>query len=166
MEIYIYGLIAAGYLILAFVSRDGAKIGTRKMAEYLYRKGKGLGRIAKRRGTYREGGVRRDLALLYPFGQLRKEEKRFYIERIRIVLLIILAGDLLAAANYAAAGGNMLLTDSNELGRDEIGGYVSYKGGRSAVYTASYEYDGHSVVIDFTLEKPDDCSPFTFTVPV
>lgn len=50
--------------------------------------------------------------------------------------------------------------------RDEIGGYVSYEGGRSAVYTASYEYDGHSVVIDFTLEKPDDCSPFTFTADI
>ena len=152
MEIYIYGLIAAGYLILAFVSRDGAKIGTRKMAEYLYRKGKGLGRIAKRRGTYREGGVRRDLALLYPFGQLRKEEKRFYIERIRIVLLIILAGDLLAAANYAAAGGNMLLTDSNELVRDEIGGedrstqvdvYILEKESE-AVYQGSYRLNVRS----------------------
>ena len=152
MEIYIYGLIAAGYLILAFVSRNGAKIGTRKMAEYLYRKGKELGRITKRRGTYREGGVRRDLALLYPFGQLQKEEKRFYIERIRIVLLIVLAGDLLAAANYAAAGGNMLLTDSNELVRDEIGGedrstqvdaYILDKESE-AVYQGSYRLNVRS----------------------
>ena len=122
MEIYIYGLIAAGYLILAFVSRDGAKIGTRKMAEYLYRKGKGLGRIAKRRGTYREGGVRRDLALLYPFGQTKREEERFYTERIRIVLMILLAGDILAIASYAAAGRSLLMTEQGELIRDQVGG--------------------------------------------
>ena len=146
MEIYIYGLILAAYLVLWFVSRGSEGKGAGRIAEYLYERGrawwfvsrgsegKGAGRIAEYLyergrawgqkiggGLLRESGVRRDLSLLYPYGRLQGEEKKFCVGRIRIALLIILAGDILAVAGYAAAEGNMLLRDG-ELIREEIGG--------------------------------------------
>lgn len=50
--------------------------------------------------------------------------------------------------------------------REELDGYVTYNGGRNSEYTASFDYDGHSVVIYFTLRKSDDRSPFTFTADI
>ena len=121
MEIYIYGLILAGYLVLWFVSGNSEGTGAGRMAEYLYVKGRALGQKISGRGLFQESGIRRDLSVLYPFGRLEGEEKRFYVERIRLVLLIILAGDILAVAGYAAAEGTMLLKDGG-LVREEIGG--------------------------------------------
>ena len=122
MEIYVYVLILVLYLVLGFVSADGGGAGIRKMAEYIYRKGKQIGQ--KRAGRFFRGEdtVRRDLSILYPFGKMEGEEKRFHVERIRMVLLIVLAGDILAAASYVAAGQNLLLVGDRELRREEIGG--------------------------------------------
>ena len=121
MEIYVYGLILAGYLVLWFVSRDGEGTGIGRMAEFLYRKGKAAWRRFGWKRTFEEDTVRRDLMLLYPYGRLEGEEKKFCVERIRLVLLIILAGDILAAAGYAAAGADLLLKDGG-LVREQIGG--------------------------------------------
>ena len=120
MEIYIYGLILAAYLVLWFVSRGSEGKGAGRIAEYLYERGRAWGQKIGG-GLLRESGVRRDLSLLYPYGRLQGEEKKFCVGRIRIALLIILAGDILAVAGYAAAEGNMLLRDG-ELIREEIGG--------------------------------------------
>ena len=122
MEIYIYSLILTGYLALAFLSRDEEGRGLRKMAGFLYRQGKRLGQKSKRLHFFTESAVRRDIALLYPFGRTKEEEERFYTERIRLVLMILLAGTVLAAAGYVAAGDKLLITDGNKLVRDEIGG--------------------------------------------
>ena len=122
MEIYIYSLILTGYLALAFLSRDEEGRGLRKMAGYLYRKGKRLGQKSRRLHFFTESAVRRDIALLYPFGKTREEEERFYTERIRLVLMILLAGTVLAAAGYIAAGDKLLITDGNKLVREQIGG--------------------------------------------
>ena len=132
MEIYIYSLILIGYLALAFLSRDAEGIGFSKMAGYLYKKGKLLGQKSKglrfiggnifEGSIFKEGGIRRDIALLYPFGRTSKEEERFYIERIRLVLMILFAGTVLAAAGYAAADGKLLLAEDDRLAREEIGG--------------------------------------------
>ena len=120
MEIYIYGLILAAYLVLWFVSRGSEGKGAGRIAEYLYERWRAWGQKIGG-GLLRESGVRRDLSLLYPYGRLQGEEKKFCVGRIRIALLIILAGDILAVAGYAAAEGNMLLRDG-ELIREEIGG--------------------------------------------
>ena len=121
MEIYIYSLILALYPVLWFLSREEEGSGLTGMAEFLYARGRKLGQKIKGRGIFRESGIRRDLSLLYPYGRLEREERHFYVERIRIVLMIILAGDILAAAGYAAAEGRMLLGDGG-LAREEIGG--------------------------------------------
>lgn len=122
MEIYIYGLILAGYLVLGFISRKDGGISTEKMAEYIYRKGKELGKKGGGARLFEDDTVRRDLALLCPFDRTQREADRFYVGRIRIVLLILLAGDILAAASYAAAEGSLLLRDGSRLIREEIGG--------------------------------------------
>ena len=121
MEIYIYSLILAAYPVLWFLSREEEGVGMTGMAEFLYTRGRELGQKIKGRGIFRESGIRRDLSVLYPYGKLEREERHFYVERIRIVLMIILAGDILAAAGYAAAGGRMLLGEGG-LVREEIGG--------------------------------------------
>ena len=139
MEIYFYVLIAAGYLILGFVSADGGLPGIGKMAVFIYEKTKGIRPGGKAAGFGRESGLRRDLTILYPFGRTQQEERRFYIERIRIVLLIILAGDILAIAGYASAGMDQLLTDRNKLVRDEIGGED-----RSTQVEVSVVHEGNS----------------------
>ena len=121
MEIYIYGLILTGYLVLWFVSRGSEGKGIGRIAEYLYERGRVWGQKIGRGGLLRESGVRRDLSLLYPYGRLQGEEKSFCVGRIRLALLIFLAGDILAVAGYAAAEGNMLLRDGGLI-REEIGG--------------------------------------------
>ena len=122
MEIYIYSLILAGYLALGFLSRNTEGTGFSKMAGYLYRAGLKLSQKSKRLSFFKESGIRRDIALLYPFGRTKEETERFYTDRIRLVLMIVLAGTVLAAAGYAAAGGRLLMTGDNELVREEIGG--------------------------------------------
>ena len=121
MEIYIYCLIMAVYPVLWFLSREEEGAGMTGMAEFLYRRGRELGQKIKGRSIFRETGIRRDLSVLYPYGRLEREEIRFYVERIKVVLLIILAGDILAVAGYAAAEGRMLLREGG-LAREEIGG--------------------------------------------
>ena len=121
MEVYIYGLILAGYLVLWFVSRNSEGRGIGRIAQFLYERGRSGGRRIFRGGFFEESAVRRDLALLYPYGRLEGEEKRFYVGRIRTALMILLAGDILAVAGYAAAEGNMLLQGGG-LVREEIGG--------------------------------------------
>ena len=122
MEIYIYCLVLTGYLVLGFISREGGGIRSEKMARYLYRKGKKLGQKSKRLQLFEGTRIRREIALLYPFGRTQEEEEQFHVERIRLVLLILLAGSLLAAASYAAAGANLLLREGRALVREEIGG--------------------------------------------
>ena len=121
MEIYIYGLILAGYLVLWFASAGSEGRGIGRIAQFLYERGRNWGRRIFRGGFFEESAVRRDLALLYPYGRLEGEEKRFYVGRIRTALMILLAGDILAIAGYAAAEGNMLLQGAG-LMREEIGG--------------------------------------------
>ena len=122
MEIYIYCIILTGYLALLFLSRGSEGAGLSKIARYLYRRGRKPGQKSKRLSLFKESGVRRDIALLYPFGRTGEEEERFYTERIRLVLMILLSGTILAAAVYIAAGGRLLLTEGNRLAREEIGG--------------------------------------------
>jgi len=155
MEIYIYSLILAGYLALGFLSRNTEGSGLYRMAGYLYRAGMKLSQKSKRLRFFKESGIRRDIALLYPFGRTKEETDRFYTERIRLVLMILLAGTVLAAAGYAAAEGSLLLTGENELVRDEIGGEdrstqveaylvtTPQEGGESgeAVYQGSYSLE-------------------------
>ena len=50
--------------------------------------------------------------------------------------------------------------------RDEISGFASYEGGRSAEFTASFEYDDIPVSIEFTLSRESDGAPFAFTVDI
>ena len=50
--------------------------------------------------------------------------------------------------------------------REELIGFESYKGGRSAEYNASFGFDDHEINIDFTLSRDDDNSPFRFTADI
>ena len=96
VEIYIYSMILAGYAVLWFLSREAEGTGTTRMAGFLYERGRELGQKIREKGMFRESGIRRDLSVLYPYGRLEREEKHFYVERIRIVLMNILDGDILA----------------------------------------------------------------------
>ena len=111
MEIYVYGLILAGYLVLWFVSRDGEGTGIGRMAEFLYRKGKAAWRRFGWKRTFEEDTVRRDLVLLYPYGRLEGEEKKFCVERIRLALLISAAKASLffTSASLASLYGSAML---------------------------------------------------------
>lgn len=122
MEIYVYGLILAGYLVLIFLSREEQGDPAERMARYIYRKSHGWIRKNKGFRIWDESTVRRELSLLNPLGKTQKQVEQFYVGRIRLILLILLAGDVLAAASYAAAGQNMLLREGDRLIRDEIGG--------------------------------------------
>ena len=122
MEIYVYGLILTGYLILGFLSREESGRPDEKMARYIRRKTQVWRRRKKEIRISDESAVRREMSLLRPLDRTQDRVEQFYVERIRIVLLIILAGNILAAASYAAAGQNMLLREGNFLAREEIGG--------------------------------------------
>ena len=50
--------------------------------------------------------------------------------------------------------------------REEVTGYASYKGGRSASDSRSFEYDGYMVTIDITLSKDSDASPYKLTADI
>ena len=122
MEIYVYGLILAGYLVLGFLSREERGDPAEKMARYVYRKA--MERTRSKKGILMsdEGTVRREISLLRPLDKTQSYLEQFYVERIRVMLLIFFAGNLLAAASYAAAGQNMLLREGDRLTREEIDG--------------------------------------------
>lgn len=122
MEIYVYGLILIGYLVLGFLSREEGGRLDERMARYIRRKTQAWRRMKKGIRISDESAVRREMSILKPLDRTQNRVEQFYVERIRIVLLIILAGDILAAACYAAAGQNMLLREGSRLVRDEIGG--------------------------------------------
>lgn len=122
MEIYVYGLILIGYLVLGFLSREESGRLDERMALYIRRKTQAWRRMKKGIRISDESAVRREMSILKPLDRTQNRVEQFYVERIRIVLLIILAGDILAAASYAAAGQNMLLKEGSRLVRDEIGG--------------------------------------------
>ncbi len=50
--------------------------------------------------------------------------------------------------------------------REEVVGFVSYKGGRSASDSHTFEYDGRRVTIDITVGKESDTSPYSFTAEI
>lgn len=50
--------------------------------------------------------------------------------------------------------------------REDIADFESYEGGRRAEYSESYDYDDHSVVIDFTLSRDGDRAPYVFTADI
>ncbi len=122
MEIYIYGLILTAFIALAFLSRneEGENVWDRMagMPERLTRQ---LGRKFWRGPLAGENTVRADLAVLYPSGKLKGQEERFGRDRMKKALLIILAGDLLAIASYAASGQSLRLTDGYNLRREAVG---------------------------------------------
>ena len=122
MEIYVYGLIFVAYLVLGFLSGEESGRTDERMARYIRRKTQEWGRRKKGIRISDESAVRREMSLLKPLDRTQNRVEQFYVERIRIVLLIILAGDILAAASYAAAGRNMLLREGSRLVRDGIGG--------------------------------------------
>lgn len=49
---------------------------------------------------------------------------------------------------------------------EDLQGYDSYGGGRSATYDAHYDYDDHSIDIGFTLSRGSDREPFVFTADI
>ena len=57
-------------------------------------------------------------------------------------------------------------TKAFEQCREEIVGYESYEGGRSAEYSAGFGYDDHDITIDFTLSRDSDGSPYRFTADI
>lgn len=123
MEIYIYGFILMAFCVLAFLSRGGSEDGLmNRMAGYLARAGRRLGGKTQRFSLPDGETVRADLATLYPSGRLRGREEEFAARRVKMVLMIILAGDILAIASYAAAGSSLLLTDGRYLNREAVGG--------------------------------------------
>ena len=50
--------------------------------------------------------------------------------------------------------------------REEIAGFESYEGGRTAIQSESFDYDDHSIVIDFTMSRDSDRAPYVFTANI
>ena len=122
MEIYIYGAVLLIYPVLVFVSRSGAESGVlERMAGFIARAGYRVRRRIQLPGIMGENTIRSDLAILYPSGRLKGQEEQFAISRVKLVLLIILAGDVLAIASYVASGQQILLTDGYYLRREAVG---------------------------------------------
>ena len=122
MEIYIYGAVLLIYPVLVFVSRRGAESGVlERMAGFIARAGYRVRRRIQLPGIMGENTIRSDLAILYPSGRLKGQEEQFAISRVKLVLLIILAGDVLAIASYVASGQQILLTDGYYLRREAVG---------------------------------------------
>ncbi len=111
IQILIYLIIAAFFLILAVLSRnektlsgkpsDGIDRTFRKMSVYLYRKN--LQWKKKLTGKKFSGGsgaetVRKELTVLKPSVRIRTEEARYYVDKIRLFLIFLLAADVLATA--------------------------------------------------------------------
>lgn len=128
MQIYVYGGILMGFLVFAFLAgkeKSYEKYGKdpfTKMAGCLYRSYRRLRAAGRFPQLLGEDAVRGDLASLYPSGQFAPQETKYHIRRLRIFLLVIFAGDLLAAASYIAADSNMILQNNTDLPRDVAGG--------------------------------------------
>ncbi len=50
--------------------------------------------------------------------------------------------------------------------REQIVGFESYEGGRTASYSSGFEYDGRRIKVDFTLSRESNRSGFVFTAYV
>ncbi len=50
--------------------------------------------------------------------------------------------------------------------REEITGFESYEGGRSAEYSAGFDYDGNDIMIYFTLSREGDSAGYVFTAHI
>ncbi len=121
MEIYLYGGVLVIYMFLGFVSRNNREENKRWMyppARWVYEKICSPGR----RSFAEHSQVRRDLSVFSPAGKLQEQEQQFYIQRIRTVLCVIFAGNLLAIASFVARGSETILVDGGRLMREPIGG--------------------------------------------
>lgn len=49
---------------------------------------------------------------------------------------------------------------------EEIDGFVSYEGGRSAKWETSFDYEDYEVTATFELAKPSDDEAYVFTVQI
>lgn len=128
MQIYIFGGIFVGFLILAFLAELRREPGTQRrdvfteMAVCIYRRYREIRAAGRFPQLLGEDMVRGDLATLYPSKQFGPQEAKYHVKRIRIFLLVIFAGNLIAAASYAAADRDLILRDNNVLPRDAAGG--------------------------------------------
>lgn len=50
--------------------------------------------------------------------------------------------------------------------KEEIAYFESYEGGRSVEYDEYFEYDDHTVTINFTLSRDGDSEPFVFSADI
>ena len=128
MQIYVYGGVLIVYLILFLAAKRREKregippqAPSASAAQFLYeayRKARGH-RFPE---LMRENQVRRDLSVLYPGPQLQEQEKSCHIARLRRMLRIFLAGDILAAAVFIASAANARMQTDGSLLREDAGG--------------------------------------------
>lgn len=128
MQIYVYFAVLFLYVLLFFLAfrkkgRSGAGIRAFGLsaAAWLYDLYLSA-RCGKMPEILQEGRVRRDLDALYPGRRPEEGEVSCQIRWIRRSLLVVLAGDLLAIAAFAAGGMTMHLQEDGSLLREEQGG--------------------------------------------
>ena len=128
MQIYVYGAVIVLYLLLLLLAaRSRRRAAEEKQglfdaaAALLYRLYE-KGRRHRMPDLLQQEQVRRDLAALHPGPDLKKREEQCHAGRLKLLLCVILAGDLLAAASYAAAGLEARMDRSGNVVREEVGG--------------------------------------------
>ena len=57
-------------------------------------------------------------------------------------------------------------TRAYDICREEITGFESYEGGRSAEYKTGFDYDDHDITIDFSMSRESNGSPYVFSANI
>ncbi len=57
-------------------------------------------------------------------------------------------------------------TRAYDICREEITGFESYEGGRSAEYSTGFDYDDHEIMIDFSMSRESNGSPYVFSANI
>lgn len=150
--IVLYLFVILLYVLLLFLSfherlpeKDGKKVFFEKGAAYLYRQ-------LDARKMLRYGSIKEKLRLLNPgVGSGGEKEKiilqQFYIKRIRLVLLFVLVGDLLAIALFVSSRMESVLSDGRYITRNACG-----LGSIEAVLQAKTEQNGGEKGQDFLIK--------------
>lgn len=136
IQICVYLFILALFLLLGILSRNEKALLSesdscvsrwlRRMSVYLYRKHLRLRRKRGRRGASSESSsaemVRQNLRILHPSVRIRTEEAKYFVDKIQIILVFLLAADILASALWFSDRQEPLISGEGVIQRPEDSG--------------------------------------------
>ena len=136
IQICVYLFILALFLMLGILSRNEKALLSesdscvsrwlRRISVYLYRKHLRLRRKRGRRGAPSESSsaemVRQNLRILHPSVRIRTEEAKYFVDKIQIILVFLLAADILASALWFSDRQEPLISGEGVIQRPEDSG--------------------------------------------